>query len=317
MGYRHLSEDERYTISGMRVAGYSHRAIARYLGRSASTICREVERNRYPSSGYYHAHHAQSMGVARRGRARRKSQFSAAQWSRVWELIRQDWSPEQVSGRLKVNREFSISHETIYRYIWKDKFYEGSLWKHLRGSRKQRRKGYGRYDSRGKLAGKRMIESRPAGSENRSRLGHWEIDTVMGRSKQCVLTLVDRKSGYTEIGLLQDRTIGETNARMGKLLKKHPERYKTLTADNGCEFHGYKQIESRYPVRFYFAHPHHSWERGTNENTNGLIRQYLPKGTSMEGLTQARCNAIADKLNNRPRKRYNYKTPKEMFFKNA
>jgi len=315
MGYRHLSQDERYKISGMRVAGHSHRSIARTLGRSPSTIGREVERNRYPTDGFYRAEHADSMARGRRRRSRQMSHFSPPQWSRVKDLLREDWSPEQVSGFLVKNREFRISHETIYRHVWWDKFYGGNLYKHLRGSRKQRRKRYGAYDSRGRLAGKRMIEQRPAAAENRSRFGHWEIDTVMGAGRECILTMVDRKSGYLKIGLLKDRTVKETNSRFEKLVAKDCSPFKTITADNGCEFHGYKQIEKKTGVTFYFANPHHSWERGTNENTNGLIRQYLPKGLSMAGLTQACCNAIAHKLNNRPRKRHKYETPAEVLFK--
>lgn len=313
MGYHQLREDERYVISGMRVAGASQRAIARRLGRSASTICREVQRNKYPTDSSYRPLHAGSMARGRRRRSRQVSQYSEGQWKRVEGLLREDWSPEQVSGYLRREKEMEICHETIYRHVWWDKYYGGDLYKHLRGARKQKRKRYGAYDSRGRLAGKRMIEKRPAGAENRSRLGHWEADTVMGRSRECILTIVERKSGYVEIGLLKDRTKEQTNERMVKVLEKRPSVYKTITSDNGCEFHGYKQVERKSGVVFYFANPHHSWERGTNENTNGLIRQYLPKGTSMKGLSQARCNAIARKLNNRPRKRHNYQTPAEVF----
>lgn len=152
------------------------------------------------------------------------SQFDGRAWKRVEGLLREDWSPEQVSGYLKKEEELSISHETIYRHIWKDKYYGGILHEHLRGAGKQRRKRYGAYDSRGRLAGKRMIEQRPSGAENRSRLGHWEIDTVMGRSRECILTMVERKSGYVEIGMLGDRTVEETNGRMdGKAVREKPK----------------------------------------------------------------------------------------------
>lgn len=314
MSYQQLSEDERYRLAELRHRRVAIREIGRIMGRSASTISREVKRNAYPTDGWYRARHAQSMAVARRKRSRRVTQFSLAEWKRVEELLRKDWSPEQVSGRLKRETEISMSHETIYRHVWWDKRWGGDLWTHLRGSRKKRRKRYGAYDSRGRLGGKRMIDKRPSAATKRSRTGHWEGDTMMGRSSECVLTLVDRKSGLTRIGLLKDRTKEETNLRLVSLLVRG-ESYKTITSDNGCEFHGYREVEKRTGVKFYFAHPHHSWERGTNENTNGLIRQYLPKGTSMERLTQARCNAIAEKLNNRPRKRHNYQTPNEVHFK--
>ena len=162
---------------------------------------------------------------------------------------------------------------------------------------------------------KRHISERPNSAESRKIKGHWEVDTVMGKgSKDCIVTLVERKTGYTLIGKLKDRTTAELNRRCIQLINREPCRFVSITADNGTEFHQYKKIEKATNTRFYFATPHHSWERGTNENTNGLIRQYLPKGTSMENLTQQKCNAIADKLNNRPRKRLGYKTPEELMY---
>jgi IS30 family transposase len=232
-------------------------------------------------------------------------------------LLREEWSPEQVSGHLRLKGELAISHETIYRHIWRDLRSGGTLHEHLRGARKSCRKRYGRYDSRGRLAGKRMIGERPASVERRRQIGHWEIDTMMGESpgesSHCVLTLVERKSGYLMIGKLQARTAAETNRALLGLLARHPGRMRTITADNGTEFHWYGQVEAKSPVKFYFATPHHSWERGTNENTNGLIRQYLPKGATMARVTQSECDLIAEHLNNRPRKRHGYKTPNQCF----
>lgn len=313
MSYRHLTQEERYRIAALRVEGLSQAEIARRMRRSASTISREVKRNAYPTDGRYRAEHAHSMARGRRWSARRGSHFSAEEWRKVESLLRRDYSPEQVSGRMRMKKSLRISHETIYRHVWHDKYYGGDLYKHLRGSRKQRRKRYGKYDSRGRLAGKRMIGQRPKIVDSRKRIGDWEVDTVMGQTKACIVTLVERKSGYVEIGRLKDRTVKQTNARLKKLIARHPGQVITVTADNGCEFHGYRALEKSGDVLFYFANPHHSWERGTNENTNGLIRQYLPKRTSMADLTQARCNAIAEKLNSRPRKRLGFQTPKEIF----
>ena len=182
-------------------------------------------------------------------------------------------------------------------------------------SRKQLRKRYGAYDSRGRLAGKRPIATRPAGAEHRSRYGHWEGDTVLGESQSgaCILTLVERKSGYTVIGKLTRRSGRYVNARAKQLIARQPRPVRTITVDNGTEFHAYKALEAEVAARFYFATPHHAWERGTNENTNGLIRQYLPKRHSMEHLTQAACTRIATKLNRRPRKRLGYRTPEECY----
>ena len=224
-----------------------------------------------------------------------------------------DWSPEKIAGRLGLEGRLQISHETIYRHIWMDKRRGGCLHRRLRGATKQRRKRYRSYDSRGRLAGKRPIEDRPATADNRSRVGHWEADTMLGDGKPCVVTLVERKTGYVQIGKLNARTTQQLSRRTIQLIQRQPRSVRTVTADNGTEFHGYADIKRATDARFYFATPHHAWERGTNENTNGLIRQYLPKRQCMAPLTQYECNAIARKLNTRPRKRLGYKTPEECY----
>lgn len=285
------------------------------MGRHRSTIYREVARNRSKYDGKYRAERAQEKTRGRRARSGRNSRISQEQWKRVEELLGQEWSPEQISGHLNRKKEMKISHERIYQYVWADKQRGGRLHEHLRGARKQRRKRYARKDSRGRLAGKRPITERPASVERRRRMGHWEIDTVLGgRGKDCILTMVERKTGYLLIGKLKARTSEEAAKATLELINGHRERVKTITADNGTEFHGYAQIEERSAVKFYFATPHHSWERGTNENTNGLIRQYLPKRQSMARLTQFQCDQIALKINLRPRKRLNFKNPYECFF---
>ena len=198
------------------------------------------------------------------------------------------WGSEQVSGQRRGSGEFAISHETICRHVWRDRQAGGSLHEHLRGARKR----YGAYDSRGRLAGKRMIGERPASIESRQWLGHWEIDTVLGSTSECVVTLVERATGFTLIGKMAARTVAELNRATLELMRRHPGRFHSITADNGTEFHGYKDLETFGRGLVYFATPHHSWERGTNENTNGLICQYLPKGTNMEDLRQKQCDAI-------------------------
>lgn len=286
------------------------------MGRHRSTIYREVARNRSKYDGKYRADRAGEKTRGRRSRSGRNRRISPEQWKRVEELLGQEWSPEQISGHLKKKKEMKISHERIYQYVWADKQRGGRLHEHLRGARKQRRKRYARKDSRGRLAGKRPITERPASVERRRRMGHWEIDTVLGgRGKDCILTMVERKTGYLLIGKLKARTSEEAARATLELINRHREKVKTITADNGTEFHGYARIEERSAVKFYFATPHHSWERGTNENTNGLIRQYLPKRQSMARLTQFQCDQIALKINLRPRKRLNFKNPYECFFK--
>lgn len=315
MNYKQLSFEERSIIGALRHQRYSLSEIARHLGRSTSTISREIRRNNRSQDGRYRASHAQSNYAARKRWARRGSRFGSSEWQMVEQLIRQDHSPEQVAGRLALEDKLFISHETIYLYIWRDKKAGGTLYTHLRGSRKKRRKRWGSKDSRGRLQGKTMIDERPEEANQRMDIGHWELDSVIGTltTNQCISTLVDRKSGYLMIGKLEAKSSYQTNQRLSKLIQRCEGKFKTITPDNGTEFHGYREIEERHGVRFYFAHPYHSWERGTNENTNGLIRQYLPRRRSMVGLTQARCNAIANKLNNRPRKRLGYMTPNEVF----
>ena len=297
--------------------GLNQSQIAKRLERHRSTICRELQRNSARWDGAYRPSKAIERTSGRRSRSRRNQRFTSRDMQRVERLIHKQWSPEQVSGYLRRQKLLCISHETIYRHIWNDMRCGGSLHQHLRGARKQRRKRYGSYDSRGRLAGKRSIADRPAHVLNRRRIGHWEIDTVMGNANQhCVVSVVERKSGYVLIGKLKARTAEQLNRRTIRLALRHPHKFFTITADNGSEFHGYPTIEQALGLKFYFATPHHTWERGTNENTNGLIRQYLPKGINMAKLTQHDCNVIATKLNTQPRKRLDYRTPQECFYAN-
>jgi IS30 family transposase len=315
MRYRQITFEERYTLGLLRRQGLTPAAIARVLGRHRSTIGRELRRNHTRRDGSYRPQLADWYARGRRSRSRRNRRFSPADWDRVAALVREDWSPEQIAGWFRRQRLLTISHETIYRYIWADKRQGGRLFTHLRGAQKRQRKRYGSYDSRGRLAGKRPITARPAAAEARTRVGHWEADTILGagQSGPCVLSLIERKTGYVVLGKLRKRTAAEVNQRAVRLIRRQPRLVRTITADNGTEFHSYAVIERATAARFYFATPHHAWERGTSENTNGLLRQYLPKRTSMAHLTQHDCNRIAAKLNRRPRKRLSYRTPEECY----
>jgi IS30 family transposase len=314
MKYRQITSGERYAISALRRRGLSARQIACELGRAHTTISREIRRNSCNDGGY-RPFKASHRTRGRRSRSRRNARVTPETWATVERYLRLDWSPEQVAGFLRVEGICSISHETIYVHVWHDKTEGGDLWKHLRQATKKRRKRYGRYDSRGKLAGKRHISERPAEVEDRVETGHWEIDTVMGteHGRNSVLTLVERATGYTVMGKLDRHCAAAAAARCIELVGRHAGRVATITADNGTEFHSYRQIEAATGAEFYFATPHHSWERGTNENTNGLIRQYLPKRTSLAHITQDDCDAIAARLNSRPRKRLGFKTPEECY----
>lgn len=318
MTYQQITSEERYILAALRTQGFSVPAIAQHLNRHRSTIYREINRNScHHIDGAYRPSKAQRRAVARRRRSRRNQHYTHADFCLVGRLLRQKFSPEQIVGFIRRFRLMKrrLSHETIYQYIWRDKAAGGTLWTYLRQSSKQRRKRYRAYDSRGRLADKRHISERPARVETRKYQGHWEIDTVHGRgSSHCIVTLSERKTGYVMIGKLADKSTAALNKKTIRLINRDPFGFKTITADNGTEFHQYKKIEERHDVKFYFANPYHSWERGSNENINGLIRQYLPKTESMASLTQQQCDRIARQLNQRPRKRFNYKTPEEMYY---
>ena len=313
MAYHQITPEERLIIWVYLRQEESAAEIARHLGRHRSTIYREIGRNCSRSDGFYRPQQADSWARTRRSRSRRNRRLTAQDWDQVELLLMDDWSPEQIAGRQGLKGRLQISHETIYRHIWMDKRRGGCLHRRLRGATKQRRKRYRSYDSRGRLAGKRPIEDRPATADNRSRVGHWEADTMLGDGKPCVVTLVERKTGYVQIGKLNARTTQQLSRRTIQLIQRQPRSVRTVTADNGTEFHGYADIKRATDARFYFATPHHAWERGTNENTNGLIKLYLPKRQCMAPLTQYDCNTIARKLNQRPRKRLGYLTPAECY----
>jgi transposase, IS30 family len=307
--YHQLTSEERYALSALRRQGLSQAEIGRTLGRHPSTIGRELKRNSRKDGGY-RPFTAGEMTRGRRGRSRRNWRFGEPEWALVLSRLARHWSPEQIAGRLRREKLLCISHETIYRYIWYDKRFGGSLYLFLRGARKQKWKRYRSYESRGRMRGKRPISQRPPGAENRSRVGHLEGDTVIGAfDRHCILTLVDRKTGYFMIGKL----FGRTTRRATSLIRNAPRRTLSVTVDNGTEFHGFKALEKATRAPIYFATPHHSWERGTSENTNGLIRQFLPKRTSMAHVTQRDCTRLAAALNARPRKRHDYLTPAELY----
>jgi IS30 family transposase len=301
MSYRQITPAERYTLATLRkqVPKLSNAAIARLMDRHPSSIGRELDRNTYAYDRMYRAAKAQERTNGRRIRSRRNEHFGPSDWKIVGGLLKQDFSPEQISGRLRRSGILEISHG-------------GDLYLFLRQLPKQRRKRYGTNERRGTLQGKRHISERPAAVEHRRELGHWEGDTVVGTGSQhCVLSLVERVSGCVLIEKLEERTTDAVNKVLVPLIERHPTLFRSITLDNGTEFHGYRAIEDATGVPFYFATPYHSWERGSNENMNGLIRQYIPKGVDMCDIDQLDCNVITRRLNDRPRKRHGFRTPLE------
>lgn len=314
MEYCQLTQAERYSIASMRRQKLSVAMIALRLGRHRSTIYREVKRNKTTYNGHYGAEKAHSYATARRRRSRRKPQYSQQELGKVEALLRRRWSPQQISGRQRRIGGLRISAQTIYRHIRRDRKAGGDLWKYTRIMSKFGRKRYKSVDSRGVLPGKRYISERPKAVEGRRRIGHWEADTVMGADlRHCLLTMVERATGYVVIKKLRARNKEQATTALLRALTGHRKKIKTITFDNGTEFHDYKVLEQQFGIKCYFATPYHSWERGSNENMNGLIRQYLPKGMCMQSIAQKDCNAIALEINERPRKRYSYRTPKELY----
>ena len=273
MGYRQLSQDERYVIANMFRQGYGYREIGRALDRPASTIWRERSRNASEYDGAYRAERAHEQAMARRGRSRKGSQYGIEEWAEVSRQLMRKWSPAQIAGRRRMRGARTMSKETIYRFVRRDRRAGGQLWRQLRIVSKYGRKRRGSPATRGRLVGKRHISERPKVVERRRQLGHWEGDTVMGADQRhCVLTLVERATGYLVMKKLNARTKEQASKAMARSVIGLKGRIKTITLDNGTEFHDYELVEQQFGVKFYFATPYHSWERGTNENTNGLGR---------------------------------------------
>jgi IS30 family transposase len=314
MGYHQLTYRERYLIGQHKSSGESLRAIGKMLGRSASTISRELRRNATRGDGRYRVDKADSYARARRWRSRMGTQFEPDEVELVHELMEHKWSPQQISGRLGKLGWLRVGTATIYRWVARDKARGGALWTRTRRLCHRYRKGYRVVDHRGRMAGKRPLSARPGRVNLRQEFGHWEGDTVMGKDgRHCLLTLVERMTRLTRIIKLPARQVSEVNKALGKEIRTGVLKMKSLTLDNGTEFHGFAELERELGIEVYFAQPYHSWERGTNENTNGLIRQYLPKGMCFREVTQRRCDEIERELNDRPRKVLGFDTPSEAY----
>ncbi|MBG9792080.1 hypothetical protein ABD76_24780 [Paenibacillus dendritiformis] len=313
--YSQLTQSERYTLGALNRHGMPGRAIARIMGRSPSTISRELRRNAcHATDGAYRPSKAQERTNGRRRRSRRVKQHAPYVYEAIEDLLQDEqWSPEQIAHWAANNAVACISHMTIYRHIREDARKGGALWSCLRHGGKRRRKRTFGPENRGRLQGKPMIDTRPETVEARDEVGHWEGDTVMGAASErdCLLTLVERSTGLALIAKLPHRTSTAVNRAALKLIADSDLPFKTITWDNGTEFHGYKMLERAADIRCYFAYPHRPWQRGSNENLNGLLRQYFPKRRSLAKVRQEHCDTIAHKLNHRPRKRYDYKTPFE------
>ena len=312
MNYKQLARGQRYQISILLKAGHNQTEIAAMIGCHKSTISRELSRNRGPQ-GYYPVQ-ADKLATGRH-RAAHHRRITAETWQQVELLLRQQWSPEQISGRLKLQRQPAVSHERIYLYVYADKRRGGTLHSHLRSQKKQRKR-YGGYIRRGQIPNRVSIDERPAIVASRRRYGDWEADTIIGaRHKAALLSCTERKSKLTLLRKLESKAAAELKREAIQLLQPYAAKIHTITVDNGKEFCDHRDIAAVLQAGIYFAHPYASWERGLNENTNGLVRQYFPKKYDFTRITNIDAQRVADLLNNRPRKTLGYRTPNEVFFK--
>ncbi len=310
--YHQLTEHQRYQLAALRKESHPQKTIAANLGVHASTISRELRRNLGQRG--YRPHQAQQKTQQRRQQAAKAVKMTPTMIADVEEKLRQEWSPEQIAGWLPQSSGISLSHERIYQHVRADRQAGGSLYTHLRQGRKKRRKRYGKPDSRGQIRNRVSIDQRPDVVAKRSRIGDWEIDLVVGRKQHgALVTLVERRSRYTLIGKVATKQAEEVATRTIGLLQSQRQHTHTITADNGKEFAAHQAIGQALQAQVYFAHPYHSWERGLNENTNGLIRQYFPKGTDFEPVTDAEIQKVTDRLNHRPRKILGFRSPDEVW----
>ncbi|HXG66093.1 MAG TPA: IS30 family transposase [Blastocatellia bacterium] len=312
MSYHQLTLDQRYQIYAFQKAGFSPSQIAQEIGVHKSTISRELRRNQGQRG--YRPRQAHGLAQARRQSKQNATKIEPRTWRRIDSLLLKDFSPEQVRGYLKAQGEPSASHERISQHIYGDKQQGGSLYTHLR-LRKRRRKRYGKYDRRGQIPNRKSISQRPEVVAKRERIGDWEADTRIGKNhSQAIVALVERKSLLTRLEKVTRKTDKAVKRATIRALKPLSDKVHTITSDNGKEFASHEAIAAQLGAALYFAHPYRSWERGTNENTNGLVRQYFPKGTDFSKITQREVKAVEKRLNSRPRKTLGYKTPNQVFF---
>ena len=310
MNYRQLTQEQRYQIGACLRIGMTRSEIAKEIKVHKSTVSREIKRNSTP----YRYNPSRAIRMARdRHERKRKRRVDHETWVRVEELLGFDWSPEQISMRLKLEGRASVSHESIYLHIYRDKQEGGVLYTHLRRQHRYRKRIH-KYCKRFGWDTRRPISERPAIVETRSRLGDWEADTIIGREKKGgILSLVERRSRFCLLQRVPTKAADTVAKAVCSKLLPHKDKVLTITSDNGIEFTRHQTIALSLGADFFFADPYSSWQRGTNENTNGLVRQYFPKKTAFAALTDSDIQFVSDRLNNRPRKALAFRTPNEVF----
>ena len=312
MSYQQLTREQRYQIYALLKAGHRQTQIAALIVCHKSTISRELRRNRGAKG--YRPKQATELALRRRCQGHRV-RISPQTWERIELLLQQQWSPEQIHGRLRLEQQPTVSPEWIYQYVYVNKLRGGTLYRHLRSQKKQRKR-YGRGARHAQIPNRTSIDERPAIVARKRRIGDWEADTIIGaRHQGAILSCTERKSKLTLLRKLDTKGALEVKREFVDLLAPCADKVFTITVDNGKEFCDHKAIASLLKARIYFAHPYASWERGLNENTNGLVRQYFPKKSDFASITDTDVRRVAARLNNRPRKSLGFKTPNEVFFK--
>lgn len=321
MGYAHLNIDERECILKMQAKGNNLSEIASHLGRNKGTLSRELSRNT-SSTGEYKPHLAQRYYSKRRVESKQpfRLEDNGRLCRRVCKKLKEYHSPEQISGRLELDYpddpDMRVSALTVYSWVKRDKADGGDIYKFLRQGHRKRRKKHGRSDKRGQIPDRRPISERPKVVDKRDRFGDWEGDSVSGKGHgSFIATHVERKSRYLLSGKMKDKSAGSMNETTRRLFRKIPKSMRqTLTVDNGKEFAGFKEMEKTVGLCCYFADPYSSYQRGTNENTNGLLRQFFPKGTDFKKVSDLEIDKAVALINNRPRKCLNYRTSSEVLW---
>lgn len=313
MRYKQLTLEQRYQIKAFFAVGFSVSFTAKSLKVHRSTIYREQQRNSGPRS--YQPEIAHEKALLRRKYSKKKNRLTPEMKSFIRDKLRASWSPEQIYGYCKKHGICMVSHETIYKYIARNKANGGLLYKHLRRGRKRKRR-YGGLHRTQNIKNRISIDERPEVVDIRSRIGDWEADLVVGKNhKGVLLTIVERRSRYTVAKLLPCKKAGIVADAIIKLLYPIKRFVHTITFDNGSEFAFHEIVSKALDTNAYFAHPYSSWERGTNENTNGLIRQFIPKGTAFDKLNDLDIKKVINKLNWRPRKVLEFDLPVVAFAK--
>jgi len=311
---RHLTREQRYTIFAMHRQGCTQKKIAEAIGKDKSVISRELKRNAN-LKGKYFFEYAQDMASLRKEHLKKPRKLHPWLKKEIIGLIKQDWSPEQIEGRLKLENKPSVSHETIYKMIRKDKSDGGTLYKHTRHKLKRRKRPVGKKIT---IKNRVTIDQRPKIVDTKQRFGDWEVDTIVGENnKGAIVTIVERKTAFMMMEKLEHgKKSKELTKVVSRLLLAYINHVHTITGDNGTEFADHQKIAKRLKTKFFFTHPYASWEKGLIENTNKLIRQYIPKKSNFDEINNQQIREIQYKINNRPRKNLKFKSPKEIFFLN-